>query len=140
MEQSILKSTKKILGVNPDDPAFDLDIITHINSVFSILRDLGVGPETGFSIEDGSKIWSDFVIGDGLTYDTIKSYVYIRVRLFFDPPQTMFLLEAFNKQVAELEWRISSNREARDWVAPPVTTITPEPSLMRAYLEGGHYE
>lgn len=134
MEQSILKSTKKILSVHPDNADFDLDIITHINSVFSILRDLGVGPETGFSIEDSSKIWSDFVIGGDLTHDMIKSYVYLRVRLLFDPPQTTFLAEALNKQAAEFEWRISSNREARDWVAPPNLPLAPE------LQTGGHYE
>lgn len=118
MEDSILKTTKKILGVDPADPSFDLDIITHINSVLSILKDLGVGPVAGFQIEDDTAKWDEFITDGDVAYNTVKSYVYLRVRRLFDPPQTAFLMEAMDNQAKELEWRISTNREATDWVTP----------------------
>lgn len=115
METSILISTKKVLGIAEDYTAFDLDIITHINTVFSTLAQLGVGPSEGFMIEDDSAMWSDFVTNvaqiDDMQFDAIKSYIYLRVRLLFDPPATSYLIEAFERQIKELEWRLNVHRE-----------------------------
>lgn len=114
---SILNDTKKILGIEADYTAFDADIIIHINSVFSTLNQLGIGPEFGFMIEDDTLGWEDFL---GVDYDlrlnNIKTYIYLRVRMLFDPPTTGYLVDAMQAQIRELEWRISSHRESTEWV------------------------
>lgn len=121
MEESVLTSVKKILGVPEDYTAFDFDIITHINGVFSILYQMGVGPEEGFYIEDDSAIWGDFFSDTDL--NVVRSYVFLRVRMLFDPPTTSFLLDAMNKQIQEFEWRISTQRE---WNLDPVDPYSEE--------------
>lgn len=103
---SILDSTKKILGLDADYDAFDLDIITHINSTFAQLSQLGVGPDEGFSIEDSETLWADF-LGANKLLNFIKTYMYLKVRLFFDPPSTSFGITATQDQIKELEWRIN---------------------------------
>jgi hypothetical protein len=115
VEQSILKSTKKILGIADDYPVFDLDVITHINTAFSTLTQLGVGPSAGFTIEDDDPVWADF-IGTGPQYHAVKSYVFLKVRSLFDPPQTSYLINAMNEQIRELEWRLNTRREGTSWV------------------------
>jgi hypothetical protein len=85
MTDSILDSTKKILNLASDYTVFDQDIILHINSVFSTLNQLGVGPVAGFMIEDNTPVWSDFLEGD-LRLNNVKTYMYLRVRMLFDPP------------------------------------------------------
>jgi len=110
MEESILKSTKKILNLADDYTPFDLDIITHINAAFSVLDQLGVGPEGGFSIVDDTTLWSEYPIPAN-QLQLVKTYVYLKVRLVFDPPATSFLIEAMNKQIAEYEWRLNVFRE-----------------------------
>lgn len=125
METSILNSTKKILGIASDYTAFDLDIITHINSVFSTLTQLGVGPTAGFMIEDDAANWADF-LADDLQLNSVKSYVFLRVRLFFDPPATSYLITAYEDQIKELEWRLNSHREETQWVNPNPTPV-PDP-------------
>jgi hypothetical protein len=125
MEQSILISTKKVLGIAEDYDAFDLDIITHINSAFSTLTQLGVGPAAGFMIQDTTETWSDF-IGDDLQYNAVKSYVFLKTRQLFDPPSTSYLISAVEKQIQELEWRLNTHREETAWVDPDPTPI-PDP-------------
>ena len=110
MTQSILDSTKKMLGLAADYTAFDLDVITHINSVFSVLTQLGIGPERGFSIEDSSTTWDEY-LGGNKRLHTIKSYVYLRVRVLFDPPSAGYVLTAVENQIKELEWRINMEHE-----------------------------
>lgn len=110
MTDSILDSTKKMLGLDPDYTPFDLDVITHINSVFAVLTQLGVGPTQGFTIEDSSKTWTEYLGGNKLL-STIRSYVYLRVRLLFDPPSAGFVLTAIENQIKELEWRINMEHE-----------------------------
>lgn len=117
MENSILISTKKILGIAADYTAFDLDIITHINTAFSTLTQLGVGPAEGFMIEDDVAVWTDFIVDD-LQYNSVKSYVFLRVRQLFDPPTTSYLIAAFDQQIKELEWRLNVHREETEWVDP----------------------
>ena len=102
---SILNSVKKDLNVSLDDNFFDPELIMHINSVFSILAQLGVGPKSGFSISDDKAVWSDF-LGDNVLLNIVKSYVPKKVKLVFDPPNTGPLSEALNKTLSELEWRI----------------------------------
>lgn len=122
MEQSILTSTKKILGIAGDYTAFDLDIITHINAAFSTLTQLGVGPVEGFMIEDAETEWYDY-IEDDIQLNTVKSYVFLKVRQLFDPPTTSYLITAMEKQIQEFEWRLNTNRESTEWVDPNPVVI-----------------
>jgi len=109
---SILNSTKKVLGIAEDDDSFDLDILMHINTVFTTLHQLGIGPLDGFMIEDSETTWSDY-LEDNTNLNAVKSYMYVRVKLLFDPPSTSFAIEAMQKQVTEFEWRLNVYREGR---------------------------
>lgn len=117
MSASILTSTKNALGVAEDYTPFDEQIIMHINSVFSTLRQLGLGPAEGFMIEDATPTWDAF-IGDNLSYNSVKSYMYCSVRLIFDPPTTSYLITALKEQKQEFEWRLNVDREDLEWVDP----------------------
>ena len=117
MEQSILTSTKKILGIAADYTAFDHDIITHINAAFSTLTQLGVGPVEGFMIEDESEEWEDY-IEDYSQLNAVKTYVFLKVRQLFDPPTTSYFVTAMEKQIQELEWRLNVSRESTEWIDP----------------------
>lgn len=111
MEDSILTSTKKILGLGEDYTAFDLDIITHINSVFSIVNQLGVGPVDGFTIEDSQSKWADLEDIPQNQLNLLKGYIWLKVRMLFDPPTLSFVIDAMNKQASEFEWRLNTLRE-----------------------------
>jgi len=117
METSILNSVKKILGLQSTDTPFDEMILTHVNTAFSTLYQLGVGPDGGFAIEDDTKTWEDFITGDISIVNACKTYVYLRVRLLFDPPPTSFALQSMKEQLTEYEWRISVLREEANWVS-----------------------
>ena len=106
MTDSILDSVKKALGLAPDYEAFDADVIMHINSAFSTLTQLGVGPVGGFAIDDATRTWVNF-LGDKPEASFVKTYVYLKVRLAFDPPTTGFVITSLEKQITELEWRIN---------------------------------
>ena len=126
MIESILESTKHSLNLAADYTPFDAAIIMHINSVFSTLNQLGVGPDAGFMIEDGDALWSDFLEGD-LRLNNIKTYMYLRVRMLFDPPTIGYLVEAMKEQIKELEWRINAQRESVAWTEPePVIVVVEE--------------
>src|SRR5436190_23581885 len=105
METSILTSVKKNLGIDAAYTVFDHDILTYINGTFSTLTQLGVGPVTGYAIEDETPTWSDFIEDDDPRYNSVKTYVTLKVRMLFDPPATSYLLDAMTKQIEELEWR-----------------------------------
>ena len=102
---SILTSIKKLLGIEEDYGHFDPDIIMHLNSVFMILTQLGVGPSEGFSIEDDTATWSDF-IPNLQNLEAVKTYVYLKVKLLFDPSGSSAVTESMNRQISELEWRL----------------------------------
>ena len=108
--ESILDSIKKVLGIQPNYDVFDLDILMHINSVFNILHQLGIGPDAGFAIQDEHDTWNTFLKDDPLL-NTVKTYVYLRVKMIFDPPSTSFTQQAIKEQIQELEWRLSAHRE-----------------------------
>lgn len=103
---SILTSIKKMLGITEEYEHFDQDIIMHINTVFMILNQLGVGPSEGFSINDKNAIWSDFV-SDMNKIEAVKSYMYLKVKLLFDPPLSSSVVESIKNQINELEWRLN---------------------------------
>lgn len=107
--ESILTSIKKLLGVPEEYKQFDDDIIMHINTVFLNLTQLGVGPNEGFSIEDASAYWDDFVdVTSNAQLQAIKSYIYLKVKLLFDPPLSSAVIESTNRMIAELEWRLNA--------------------------------
>lgn len=110
MEQSILVSVKKILGISANYTPFDLDIITHINTAFSSLNQLGVGPIDGFEIQDSGPVWSDLSIPIN-QLGMVRTYVFLKVRMLFDPPTTSFHITAMENQIREHEWRLSIFRE-----------------------------
>ena len=103
--ESILTSIKKLLGIQEDYEHFDADIIMHINSVFMILTQLGVGPDEGFSIVDKFSTWEEFV-SDMTKIEAVKSYVHLKVRLLFDPPASSAVMESINRMISEFEWRL----------------------------------
>ena len=125
METSILTSTKKILGIDEGYTVWDLDIITHINSAFSDLAQLGVGPAVGFTIEDASATWDQF-LDDDAQLNRVKTYIHLRCKLLFDPPTTSYALTAMQEQVQTLEWRLNVHREATEWVDPDPPVIVEE--------------
>lgn len=110
--ESILTSIKKLLGITEDYEHFDTDIIIHINSVFMVLSQLGVGPDKGFSISDKFKTWSEFLPEGDPRFESVKTYMYLKVKLLFDPPLSSIVAEAMNRQISELEWRINVAAES----------------------------
>lgn len=107
---SILTSTKAALGMTADFTAFDSQIIMHINSVFNMLTQLGVGPAQGYSIVDDSDNWADF-LENKERLNLVKSYMYLKVKIMFDPPDTSYAIDAMNGIANNLEWRINVEAE-----------------------------
>lgn len=112
MEESILISIKKLLGITKDCKDFDIDIITHINTAFITLNQLGIGPEEGFMIEDDVAVWNDF-IGDNKKLNSVQTYIYLKVKLVFDPPLNSTVMEANKQMINELEWRLNTEAESK---------------------------
>ena len=108
MENRILVGTKKVLGLAEGYTAFDEDILMHINSTFSVLTQIGVGPEEGFSISDSTAVWSDFISVDSDLFQMVRSYMGLKVRMLFDPPTTSFTQQAFKDQITEYEYRMNA--------------------------------
>lgn len=131
MIASILDSVKKTLNLADDYTPFDEDIILHINSVFSTLNQLGVGPVEGFMIEDKTTTWDAF-LGSDPRLNHVKSYVFLRVRLLFDPPQSGYHTTALEAQIKEHEWRLNVQREQTEWT-DPITGL----QYSGAVLDGG---
>lgn len=114
MEESILTSIKKMLGISSEDESFDTDIIIHINSVFMILRQMGVGPLLGdFTITNDTAIWSDY-LEDKTDLESVKTYIYLKVKMVFDPPVNSSIIEAYNNLIHEYEWRLNSQVDYND--------------------------
>lgn len=111
MNQSILTSVKKMLGMTEDYEPYDPVIIMHINSVLMILGQLGVGPSEGFSISDKTATWSDLV-SDSAKLEAVRSYVYLKVKLLFDPPLSSTVMDAMKQMIGELEWRLNAEAES----------------------------
>lgn len=108
--ESILTSIKKMLGIAEEYEHFDTDLIMHINSVFAILTQLGVGPPGGFMIEDDGAEWKDF-LDDEANMMLVKSYMFLKVKLLFDPPLSSAVLECYKAQINEYEWRLNVSAE-----------------------------
>lgn len=108
--ESILMSIKKMLGPAAEHEHFDTDIIIHINSVFMDLKDFGIGPSDGFEIEDETTLWTDYIPNVKLL-SAVKSYMYLRVRLLFDPPQSSAVIDTMQRDIDKWEWRLTNNAE-----------------------------
>lgn len=132
MSDSILVSIKKLLGITEEYDYFDADVIVYINMAFMVLYQLGVGPKTPFSIEDASATWSDFM-GDSTDLAGVKTYVFLKVKLVFDPPQSSAAMEAIKQNIAELEWRLNVT-------ADPATTFTASMAEVNAYALASRLE
>ena len=112
--ESILTSIKKMLGIAEEYKQFDDDIIMHINSVFMTLRQLGVGPSEGFYIENETNEWMDFIT-DLTKLQAVKSYMYLRVKILFDPASLgSATLAAYERQIQEYEWRLNVEAESKE--------------------------
>lgn len=107
---SILTTIKKLLGITEGYENFDTDIIIHINTVFATLTQLGVGPNKGYSIKDETATWDDYLKGDE-RLESVKTYMYLKVKLLFDPPASSTVSEAYNRTIQELEWRLNISAE-----------------------------
>lgn len=103
---SILQSIKKLIGPSIIYDNFNNELIIHINSVFTILNQLGVGPSAGFSITGEDETWNQF-LPDGEQLEMVKSYMYLRVKMLFDPPMSSSTCEVYNRQITEFEWRLN---------------------------------
>ncbi len=109
---SILNTVKKTLGMPESYTYFDTDLILHINSVFMALQQLGVGPDEGCYIEDSTTEWTDIFGDDSILLNAVQSYICLKVRMLFDPP-TGGTADAFNKAIAEAEWRLNAYAESK---------------------------
>lgn len=111
--ESILTSIKKQLGITEEYTHFDTDIVININTSFMTLRQLGVGPAKGFAIKDAMATWSDF-IGDSTKLEAVKTYVYLKAKLVFDPPPSASVIDAYQETLSELEWRLNVATESEE--------------------------
>ena len=111
---SILNSIKKLIGLDPDYTEFDTDLIIHINSVFLDLEQLGAGSQEGFFIEGSTETWDDFLPDDPLVLNSIKSYMYLKVKKLFDPPTSSSAMDSLNSLIDRFEWRINVAIENKD--------------------------
>lgn len=109
---SILTSIKKLLGISEEYEHFDQDLIMHINSVFLILNQLGVGPKEVFFVTDESDTWDDVGIENDL--ELVKSYMYLKVKLLFDPPLSSAVIESTNRMISEFEWRLNVAADTKE--------------------------
>lgn len=112
LDKSILNSIKKLLGLSESDTSFDTDVTIHINSAFMILNQLGVGPEKGFRISNSEAKWTGYV-SDNTDLEALKTYIYLKVKIIFDPPLSTTVMEAHKEVVKEMEWRLNVNAESK---------------------------
>lgn len=127
MTESILDSVKGTLGIEADDPSFDEELILYINGVFTKLTQLGIGPalekprSIGYKIEDKDNEWMEF-LPPSMLMESVKTFMYLSVRLVFDPPATSYGITAMKEQIAEHEWRLNVQREEATWTSPIPST------------------
>lgn len=108
---SILTTTKELSGVTAEYDSFDKDLVMYINSVFLVLKQLGIGPKDGFVIKDASSTWDEYIPDDEVLRESVKSYMGDKTRLRFDPPTSSVLLDALRQNIAEFEWRLNLEAE-----------------------------
>jgi hypothetical protein len=106
LESSILNSIKKLLGIDPDDISFDNDILIHINSTIPNLSQMGIGPKNGFIVTSADDKWIDYIDSSTINLEGVKTYLYLKIKLIFDPPTNSTTIDAINKSIDELGWRM----------------------------------
>lgn len=111
----ILSSIKQLLGISEELTAFDTEIIIGINNALMSLNQLGIGPDSGFRIADDTETWSQ-LLGSAINLEAVKTYIYLKTKLVFDPPQTAHLIDAITKQITELEWRLEVQKESEETI------------------------
>ena len=111
--ESILTSIKKLIGITEDYKYFDTDLIIHINSVFMILSQMGIGPDNGFSISDETTTWNDYLPEGNKNFEAVKTYMHLKTKIVFDPPQSSSTMEAMKQTISELEWRLNVEAEQK---------------------------
>ena len=111
MTASILTSIKKMLGIDASCTDFDEDILMHINTVIMILRQMAVGPQEGYSISSATETWADYLGQNSALLPAVKSYIYLKVKMLFDPPQSNAVIESITQMIAELEWRLNADTD-----------------------------
>lgn len=121
--KSIMLSTKKNVGIAEHDDSFDLDLIMNINTALAFAHQLGVGPELGFEINGPEETWLEFLGSESPLLNPVKTYIWLRVRMMFDPPQTSYHIKAANDLLREHEARIIMQREGESWTDP----LAPQP-------------
>jgi len=132
MTDSILDSVKEALGVPVADTSYDSELIMFTNSALSTLSQVGVGPDSGYAIKNRENVWDELLspdlLGPNPRLNNAQTYVFLKVKLVFDPPTTSFLLDAYKEQIREAEWRLNETREETKWVSPyPVLAPEQEP-------------
>lgn len=121
MSDSILDTIKEMLGIDVAVTAFDTEITIHLNGAFMVLTQLGAGPNSGFFVVDKTTKWSDY-LGTETTLEAVKTYLFLKVKIVFDPPERAAVLEAYKSQINELEFRIGIQAEGGSTNAPTVVT------------------
>lgn len=114
---SILTTIKKMLGIHEEIEDFDMDLIVFINSALAELHQLGIGPKDGFQISGKEETWKQLYNGRKI-FNDIKTYVFLKVKIIFDPPQVASLNTAYEKQLKEVTWRLNTKREDEEWTRP----------------------
>lgn len=125
MADSILDDVKKVLGIESTYTAFDTDVIIHINSALTVLNDLGIGPDEVPVITGSGNTWAELGLPNN-QLSMVKSWLYLKVRMAFDPPTMGFHIDAFNKQIEEQEYRLKERREALIPIPTPVSEVDNE--------------
>ena len=121
MSESILDTMKEMLGIDAGVTAFDTEITIHLNSAFMALTQLGAGPSSGFSVADKTTKWSDY-LGTEKNLEAVKSYLFLKVKIVFDPPERAAVMDAYKSQISELEFRINVQAEGGSTNASTVAT------------------
>jgi len=131
VENSVLISTRKVFGLAPDYTAFDTDLLTHINAALAILTQLGIGPPAGMMIEDDTTQWTDLGITPNALMNLCRTYVFLKLRIFFDPPPNKFHLQAVESTLTELEFRLHMFADSAEAlpVVEPVRPVPPDTDL-----------
>ena len=104
--ESILDTVKKMLGIDAEDISFDLDIVTLINPIIYALAQMGIGPSTGFIVVDKNNTWTEYIGGSTFNLEGVKTYIYLKTKLIFDPPTNTTTIDAITRNAQELEWRM----------------------------------
>ena len=104
--ESILDTIKQLLGIPTDDDSFDIDIKTHINTSTMILAQIAIGPKNGFTVTSKDQLWTDYIDRSTINLEGVKQYIYLKTKIIFDPPTNSTTIDAINKSLSELEWRM----------------------------------